>query len=92
MQENDMSVTSIRLQPDVEAPLEKLAKKLDRSKSYLINQAVKEFIARQVMEEVRWTETLPALGSVQAGKTVSGHQVLAWLESWGTDKALSKPK
>ena len=87
-----MSVTSIRLQPDVEAPLEKLAKKLDRSKSYLINQAVKEFIARQAMEDVRWAETLPALESVQAGKTVSGHQVLAWLESWGTDKALSKPE
>ena len=87
-----MSVTSIRLQPDVEAPLKKLAKKLDRSKSYLINQAIKEFIARQAMEEIRWAETLPALESVQTGKTVSGHQVLAWLESCGTDKALSKPE
>lgn len=87
-----MSVTSIRLQPDVEAPLEKLAKKLDRSKSYLINQALKEFIARQAMEEIRWADTLPALESVKAGKTISSPDVLAWLESWGTDKALSKPE
>lgn len=87
-----MNVTSIRLQPDVEGPLEQMAKKLDRSKSYLINQAVKEFIARQAMEEVRWAETLPALDSVKAGKTVPASDVLAWLENWGTDKALSKPE
>ena len=87
-----MSVTSIRLQADVEKPLEKLAKKLDRSKSYLINQAVKEYIARQAMEEARWADTLPALESVKSGKTVAGPEVLAWLESWGTDKKLSKPE
>lgn len=87
-----MSVTSIRLQPDVEKPLEQLAKKLDRSKSYLINQAVKEYIARQAMEEARWAGTLPALESVKNGKTVAGSEVLAWLESWGTDKKLSKPE
>ena len=87
-----MTVTSIRLQPEIEAPLEKLARNLDRSKNYLINLAVKEFIARQAMEEIRWAETLPALKSVQTGKTVSGPEVLAWLESWGTDKGLSKPE
>ena len=37
-----MSVTSIRLQPVIKDPLEKLSKKMDRSKNYLINQAVKE--------------------------------------------------
>ena len=37
-----MGVTSIRLSEDVEVPLEQLAKKLDRSKNYLVNQAVKE--------------------------------------------------
>jgi len=33
-----MGVTSVRLQPEIENPLEELSKKLDRSKSYLINQ------------------------------------------------------
>ena len=33
-----MTVTSIRLQAELEEPLEVLAKKLDRSKNYLINQ------------------------------------------------------
>ena len=39
-----MGVTSIRLQPDIQEPLENLSKKLDRSKNHLINQAIKEFL------------------------------------------------
>ena len=87
-----MNITSIRLRPEIEEPLRNLSKKLDRSKNYLINQAVKEYIERQVMEDLRWAETLPALRSVQVGKTIPGDQVISWLESWGTDKELPKPE
>lgn len=86
-----MSVTSVRLQPEVECPLEELAQKLDRSKNYLINQAIKEFIARQSMEESRWEETLQALSSIRSGKTVPEAEVTAWLESWGADEELGPP-
>ena len=44
-----MSVTSIRLSNEVEAPLENLSAKLDRSKNYLINQAVKEFLSNAMI-------------------------------------------
>ena len=87
-----MSITSIRLQPEIEEPLKNLSKKLDRSKNYLINQAVKEYIERQVMEDLRWADTLLALKSVETGKTIPGDQVIAWLESLGTDKELPKPE
>ena len=87
-----MSVTSVRLQPDIAASLKKMSQKLNRSENYLINQAVKEYIARQVMEDLRWADTLSALKSVQAGKTIPGDQVIAWLESCGTDKELPKPE
>jgi len=87
-----MGVTSVRLQPDIESPLEELSKKLDRSKNYLINQAIKEFIARQSMEDIRWEETLQALSSIQAGESVPEAKVNAWLESWGKDGELPPPK
>lgn len=86
-----MSVTSVRLQPEIESPLDELAKKLDRSKNYLINQAIKEYIARQSIEETCWEETLQALSSIQTGKTVSESEVTRWLESWGTEEELSPP-
>lgn len=65
-----MGVTSIRLQPEIEAPLDKLATKLDRSKNYLINQANKEFLERKNIDEKRWSETLEAIDSVKSGNLI----------------------
>ena len=49
-----MGVTSIRLKAEIEAPLEDLSKKLDRSKNYLINRAIKEFLDREIIDDSRW--------------------------------------
>jgi predicted transcriptional regulator len=86
-----MGVTSIRLNAEVEAPLEKLAQKLDRSKNYLINQAVKEYVARQAMDDARWEDTLKALASIKEGKTIDESEVVSWLKSWGTEDETSAP-
>ncbi len=86
-----MGVTSVRLNSDIEAPLEKLAKRLDRSKNYLINQAIKEFVARQAMEDSRWEDTLKALDSVKEGKVINESEVISWLKTWGTDSESSPP-
>ncbi|MCG5516920.1 MAG: CopG family ribbon-helix-helix protein [Pseudomonadota bacterium] len=87
-----MGVTSIRIADDVEKPLEVLSKKLDRSKNYLINQAIKEFLARQSLEDSRWQDTLEALESIKAGKSIDEEEVNAWLNSWGTNNRKSPPK
>ena len=87
-----MSVTSVRLQPEIENPLEKLATKLDRSKNYLINQAIKEFIARRALDEARWDQTLEALDSVKSNNLIEEQSVNEWLESWGSDSELNPPK
>jgi predicted transcriptional regulator len=86
-----MSVTSLRISQEIEAPLESLAQRLDRSKNYLINQAIKEFIARQMMEDSRWDDTMAALESAKSGKLIDESQVTEWLRSWGTEKELSPP-
>ena len=86
-----MSVTSLRLSQDIEAPLENLAKRLDISKNYIINQAIKDFIARQMMEDSRWNDTLAALDSAKSGKLIDQSSVTEWLQSWGTNKELSPP-
>lgn len=87
-----MGITSIRLADDIDKPLESLAHKLDRSKNYLINQAIKEFIARQSLEESRWLDTLDALESVKLGKSLNEADVNAWLNSWGTGERNEPPK
>lgn len=86
-----MSVTTVRLQPEVETGLEAMADKLHRSKNWLVNQAIREFVARQELEQSRWKETLSAMESVAQGKVVSGQAVHAWLESWGSSDELPPP-
>jgi predicted transcriptional regulator len=87
-----MGVTSIRLNADVEAPLETLAQRLDRSKNYLINQAIREFVARQAMDDARWEDTLKALASIKEGKTIDETEVVSWIKSWGTDDEAPAPQ
>ncbi len=86
-----MGVTSVRLQPEIETPLEDLANKLDRSKNYIINQAIKEFIARQSLDDERWQETLQAIRSVEAGQDIDEKEVTRWLDSWGAENELESP-
>ena len=86
-----MGVTSIRLSEEVEAPLENLSERLDRSKNYLINQAIREYIAKQAMEDSRWEDTLQALASIKSGQSINEKDVVSWIKSWGTDKELSPP-
>ena len=87
-----MSVTSVRLQPDVEEGLETMADRLQRSKSWLINQALREYIERQEIEQARWRDTLQAMESVARGKVISSEAAHDWLESWGSDGELPPPK
>lgn len=87
-----MSVTTVRLQADVEERLEAMADKLHRTKSWLINQALREFIDNQTTEQSRWLETVKAMESVARGEVVSGDAVHDWLQSWGGSNELAPPK
>lgn len=86
-----MSITTVRLQPEIESGVEIMANKLHRSKSWIINQALREYLERQELEQTRWQETLKAMESVAKGHVVSGETVHAWLRSWGTENELPPP-
>lgn len=87
-----MSVTSVRLQPDVERELEKAADRQRRSKSWLINQALREYMQRQMDEEERWRQTVVALDDVASGRVLPAETVHAWLKGWGTPAGTRMPK
>lgn len=86
-----MSVTTVRLQPELNQQLEELAQRLDRTKGWVINQAVSEFLQKQEQEQQRWEQTLQAMESATKGKVVDASQVHEWLASWGTDNELKAP-
>jgi len=86
-----VTVTTVRLQPEVESGIEAMAVQLHRSKSWLINQALREFLLRQERQHQRWQETLQAIDSVAQGRVVSGEAVHEWLRSWGSESELPPP-
>lgn len=87
-----MATTSVRLPDDLAEQLTELAEKLNRSKSWLISEAVKDFVARANEDARRWQETLEALDAVKGGQFVDGEEVDAWLARWGSDDELPTPR
>lgn len=87
-----MGVTTFRLRPDIEKDFEAIARDSDRSKSWVINEAIEEYIQRRKAERARWEETLQAMQSVAQGNVVSGEAVHTWLKSWGQSNESRPPK
>ena len=86
-----MAVTTVRLQPDIEQHLEAIASRLQRSKGWVINQALEEYIAKQKLEQVRWQQTLDAMESAAQGRVAEASDVHDWLSSWGTENEKDAP-
>ena len=86
-----MSKVDIKLKPQVEASLTSLAAQQSSNKNTLINQAVKEYLQREFVEQERWQQTLTALDSVKAGRLIDEQSVNDWLDSWDTDNELEPP-
>lgn len=85
-----MAVTSVRLSPELEKQLASVAERARRSKSWLIQEAVRDYLDRMGQDERRWADTLEALASVKAGRVVAGDEMMDWIASWGK-KAEKKP-
>ena len=66
-----------------------LAARMERSRGWIVKQALTEFVA---LEERRYRLTLEGLASVDAGEGVPHENVEAWIDSLGTDQPLPIPR
>ena len=80
---------TIRVEPALKERLETVAKQLKRSKSYVVEEAIEEFVAVQEWQVARIEQ---ALQSMKEGKRIAHDEVVRWVESWGTDNELPIPK
>ena len=87
-----MSTTSFRLENELETKLDGIAQALGRSKSWIINDALRLYIAREEKRQQMLRETEEALADLEAGRIVSGEEVMKWLETWGTNHEQEAPK
>lgn len=87
-----MGMTSVRMPDELLEKLEQAAEKLRRSKGWIINDAVKEYLSREERKAEMLEETRQALADIKAGRVVNGEEVMEWLEGWGTDAEKAPPK
>lgn len=66
-----------------------MAVRLDRSRGWIVKQALSAWIAQ---EEERDKLTEQALADVDAGRIVDDQAVQAWAESLGSDQPLPLPR
>lgn len=69
--------------------VEELAAGLERSKGWVVKEALSEWVAQ---EEQRRRWTLDAMADVDAGRVIPNEAVKAWADSLDTDAPLPLPK
>ncbi len=86
---NKTAPVSVRLQPDLNDQVVAIAAALDRPKSWVIEQAVKDFVAVQAWQLEAIDEGIRA---ADAGQVAAHEDVAAWVRSWGKPDELPTPK
>lgn len=87
-----MGMTSVRMPDDLLERLDATATRLRRSKGWIINDALREYLEREHLRQRRDEETREALAELDAGQVVDGDEVLAWIDSWGSKNKRESPR
>ncbi len=87
-----MPMTSVRMPDQLMDKLEAIAEKLDRSKGWIIKDAVNQYLERIDRKEKMLIETRQALSEIESGAVIDGDEVIAWIESWGSGSEKSAPQ
>ena len=80
---------TIRVDAQVKARLEKAALNQNRSKSFLVGEAIAGYLA--IQEEQDRIVRL-AIESADRGETIPHEEIKKWVDSWGTKDELPMPK
>jgi predicted transcriptional regulator len=80
---------SVRLPGTMNDQIAELAVALDRPKSWVIEQAVRDYIAVQQWQLAAIDEGIRA---ADAGEVVAHEDVVNWVRSWGHSDELPPPK
>jgi len=63
--------------------IDAVSQRLDRSRAWVVKEAVREYLARRAEDQKRWDETLEAIEAADRGDVLSSDEVLGWVDTWG---------
>ena len=80
---------SLRIDSEIKERIENEAENIDRSSSYIVIQAIKEYLNRKNYKK----EALKtAIEKADKGEFISQESMREWLASLGSDNVLPRPK
>ena len=79
---------SFRVPPEAAARLDALAEATDRPRSWLLEQALDQYLDVQAWQVEHIAK---GLADLEAGRVIDHDEVVATLESWGTDSEADPP-
>lgn len=79
---------SVRLPPDTKRELEEYAQSVNRSRAFVVKEAVDSLLAerRAYLAAIEEAER-----EIERSETVDGEEVIEWLKSWGKPNELPPP-
>lgn len=85
----EMRVLTAQVPGPLADKLDRLADRLERSRGWIVEEALSTWIAQQ---EERDRLTYEALYDVDAGRVIDHQAVLAWADSLNTDQPMPAPR
>ena len=86
------SPTSIKLDDELKARVQVLAKSQRRTPHWIMREAIAEYVAREEKREAFKQQTLEAWEAYQRdGQHLTQGETEAWLDTWGEDDDLTVP-
>ena len=84
------SALTVRLKPEVRQRLDAIARDTKRSAAQLATEAIETYVDLNAWQVAH---IQAALAEDEAGGAVIPHEeVVQWMQSWGTDQELPRPK
>ena len=82
-------ILTIRVNSELKSRLDQLGKTLHRSKSYIAEQAISQYVDENAWQIAELTQ---AEDEIQQGKFVAGDEVNQYLDSWENSNERKAPK
>lgn len=82
---------SVRLDEDVLQQLDMMAKAADRSRAWLMAQAITQYVAHEAWQIEAINQALTKLAGGNA-RFAEHAAVAQWLSGWGTDEETERPR
>lgn len=89
MNDNETKVITAHVPVALADKVDQLASRMDRSRGWVVKQALSDWVAQQ---EERSRMTREALAEVDAGLVVDHELVAAWADSLGLEEELPPPQ